>query len=166
MVIIRLRRQGRSHDPHYRLVAQEKRSKLNGQYIESVGHYHPTETKNELTVNKERVDHWLGQGAQLSDTVVNLLVREGLLPKERKISHVFSLKKKQAEQAKAEAKTPKAEAQTESSVETPAAAEAETPAAEAAEADAPVEEVKAEETPTKETEAPTETVEPDEKTVE
>lgn len=122
MVIIRLRRQGRSHNPHYRLVAQEKRSKLNGQYIESVGHYHPTEKKNELVINKERFEHWLGQGAQFSDTVVNLLVREGLLPKERKISRVFSLKKKQAEQAKAEAKTPKVDAQTESSVETPAEA--------------------------------------------
>ncbi|MDO8471535.1 MAG: 30S ribosomal protein S16 [bacterium] len=147
MVIIRLRRQGRSHDPHYRLVAQEKRSKLNGQYIEAVGHYHPTETKNELVIHKERVDHWLGQGAQLSDTVVNLLVREGLLPKERKISRVYSLKKKETKQAKAEG-----------SVETPAAADAKTTPVEADEAETPVEEVKAE--------APTEAVEAAEKTVE
>lgn len=85
MVVIRLRRGGRTHDPHYRLVVQEKRSKLNGSYVENLGHYHPTDPKKALEVNKERLEYWLSQGAELSPSVTNILVRGGFLPPERRI---------------------------------------------------------------------------------
>jgi len=81
MVVLRLRRGGRTHSPHYRIVAQEKRSKLNGAYIESIGHYHPTNEKDALVIDADRAKHWLAQGALPSETVVNLLVKEGILPK-------------------------------------------------------------------------------------
>lgn len=117
MVILRLRRQGRSHDAHYRIVAQEKRSKLNGKYIEAIGHYHPTAKDNEFTFDKERVEHWLKQGAQVSDSVVNLLVKAGLLPKDRKISVVYSTKKKEAAPAAKEPKEGAAEVAAETTEE-------------------------------------------------
>lgn len=85
MVVLRLRRGGRTHSPHYRIVAQEKRSKLNGAYIESIGHYHPTNEKDAIVINSDRAKHWLSLGAKPSDTVVNLLVKEGVLPKTARI---------------------------------------------------------------------------------
>ena len=100
MVILRLRRGGRRHSPHYRIVAQEKRSKLNGAYIESVGHYHSADKANPLVIDKDKVTAWLTQGATLSTTVNNLLVKEGILPKKNKISRVYSTKKADAKAEK------------------------------------------------------------------
>lgn len=110
MVILRLRRGGRKHSPDYRIVAQEKRSKLNGAYIESVGHYHPAGKDKVLVIDKDKVKVWLERGAELSTTVNNLLVKEGVLPKKEKISRVYS-KKKQSEEEKPD--QPKAEAKAE-----------------------------------------------------
>lgn len=144
MVVIRLRRGGRTHDPHYRLVAQEKRSKLNGAYIENLGHYHPTDKDKKLEVNKERLEHWLSQGAMLSPTVTNILVKGGFLPAERRIVRLGVTKKAVVEEAPAEKaaeETPKEEA---------AAETAEEAIEEVAKTAAP-----ADETPAEEAEAPT-----------
>ncbi len=108
MVIIRLRRGGRRHEPHYRIVAQEKRSKLNGAFIESIGHYHPATKDKELVIDADRAKYWLAQGAQLSVTVNNLFVKEEILPKKNKISRVYNKKKKkdeEGEEKKEEVKT-------------------------------------------------------------
>lgn len=107
MVVLRLRRGGRKHSPHYRIVAQEKRSKLNGAYIESLGHYHPANKEKQLVVNADKIKLWIEHGASLSTTVNNLLVREGVLPKKNKVSRVYSNKKHIAKQASKEEKTPK-----------------------------------------------------------
>ena len=104
MVILRLRRGGRRHDPHYRIVAQEKRSKLNGAYIENIGHYHPTAPNKELVIDEERAKYFIAQGAQLSVTVNNLFVKGGVLPKEAKISRVYKKKKKTEEETAADKK--------------------------------------------------------------
>jgi len=112
MVVIRLRRGGRTHDPHYRLVAQERRSKLNGAYIENLGHYHPTDKAKTLEVNKERLEYWLSQGAVLSPSVTNILVKGGFLPKEKQIVRLGVTKKAVVEEAPAE------EAKTEEKPET------------------------------------------------
>lgn len=133
MVVIRLRRGGRTHDPHYRLVAQEKRSKLNGDYIENLGHYHPTDASKKLEVNKDRLEHWLSQGAVLSPTVTNLLVKAGLLPAERRIVRLGVTKKPEVATADTKAEETKPE-------------EGKTEEA----AEAPVEETPAEETPAEE----------------
>lgn len=111
MVVLRLRRGGRRHSPHYRIVAQEKRSKLNGAYIESLGHYHPTDKDKQLVIDADKVKEWMKNGAQLSATVNNLLVKEGVLPKKDKISRVYSNKKKSAKNA--EVKAAEAPAKTE-----------------------------------------------------
>lgn len=117
MVVLRLRRGGRTHSPHYRIVAQEKRSKLNGAYIESIGHYHPTNSKDAVVIDKDRAKFWLAQGAMPSDTVTNLLVSEGILPKKAQIKRTKVMPKTEepAEVAKA--------ADAEAEAEAPAEAE-------------------------------------------
>lgn len=94
MLAIRLTRTGKRHSPHYRIVVQEKRSKLDGKTIDIVGHYHPAQNGKALVMDKEKTEKWLKQGAQPSDTVTNLLVKEGLLPKESKVHNFFTPKAK------------------------------------------------------------------------
>lgn len=119
MLVIRLMRTGKIHAPHYRVVVQERRSKLNGKAVETIGHYHPAQAGKVFILDKERANYWLGKGAQPSDTVANLLVKEGVLGKERKVSNFFNPAKKESE-----VKT------TPAAVETPAAEETVTPAEE------------------------------------
>ena len=119
MLAIRLSRTGKIHAPHYRIVVQEKRSKLNGKTIDIIGHYHPASKDKLLVVDKEKASLWLGRGAQASNTVVNLLVKEGVLPAEAKVHNFFTPTKK--ETAPVEEKA--AESSAEETVEEPAAAE-------------------------------------------
>lgn len=117
MLVIRLRRGGKKNQPHYRIVLQEKRSKVRGKYIESLGHYHPTSPNKDLTVNEERINYWIKQGASLSDTVNNLLVRMGVLPEQKRIvKRAKKLKKKEekGEAAKAEVQAEKEKPKVES----------------------------------------------------
>lgn len=77
MLAIKLQRIGKKHQPSYRLVVAERRSKMAAPPTEDLGAYNPA-TK-QATFNKERVAHWLKVGAQPTVTVHNLLVKEGLL---------------------------------------------------------------------------------------
>lgn len=77
MLMIRLARVGRKHQPHYRVVVAEQRSKLGGPPVEDVGFYNPS-TK-EADIKKERVAYWLKMGARSSATAHNLFVRKGIL---------------------------------------------------------------------------------------
>jgi|TARA_B100000530_G_scaffold257085_1_gene170565 small subunit ribosomal protein S16 len=73
-VRIRLARYGRKKRPFYRIVAADQRSPRDGRYIERLGHYDPmTDDENNLELNLERVDYWLGVGAAPSDTVAGLI---------------------------------------------------------------------------------------------
>lgn len=92
MLSIRLTRTGKIHSPQYRIVVQEKRSKLNGKAIANLGHYHPDHTDKLLVIDREETEKWLAKGAQPSDTVTNLLVKEGILAKEMKVHHFFTPK--------------------------------------------------------------------------
>jgi small subunit ribosomal protein S16 len=73
LVKIRLKRIGMRHRPSYRVVAIEKSRSRDGRYLESLGHYDPR-TKL-LTLELERVRHWISRGAQPSDTVDKLIRR-------------------------------------------------------------------------------------------
>jgi small subunit ribosomal protein S16 len=77
MVKLRLTRVGRKHDPSYRIVVTPLREKRDSKAIEYVGTYSPL--KKETVVNKERVQYWLSVGAQPSDTVRNILIREKII---------------------------------------------------------------------------------------
>lgn len=75
MVTIRLTRGGAKKRPFYQIVVADSRSPRDGRFIERVGFFNPIATgqAERLRVNLERVDHWLGQGASLSDRVKTLV---------------------------------------------------------------------------------------------
>ncbi|HNP85842.1 MAG: 30S ribosomal protein S16 [Chloroflexi bacterium SZAS-1] len=85
MVVIRLRRTGKTKQPSYRLVVSDKRSPRDGKFIEIVGHYNPIRQPKELVVKNDRVRYWLGVGAQPSDTVVRLLKQVNVLDSAGKV---------------------------------------------------------------------------------
>jgi len=74
-VKIRLQRGGATHAPYYRVVVADQRSPRDGRVGEKIGTYDP-KTKDagkQLNLEMERVDYWLGVGAQPSDTVRSLI---------------------------------------------------------------------------------------------
>ena len=79
MVTIRMRRHGAKKSPFYRLVVIDSHSPRDGRALEVVGHYDPKTQPETLRVERERIDHWVGQGAQLSDTVRSLLARQPIV---------------------------------------------------------------------------------------
>jgi len=72
---IRLSRHGAKKDPHYRVVVTDRRSPRDGRFVEVVGYYNPALKPVRLHVDLERVDYWVGQGAQPSATVQSLMNR-------------------------------------------------------------------------------------------
>ena len=73
MVKIRLRRMGAKKAPYYRIVVADSRSPRDGRFIEEVGIYDPMAVSEKLKVNMERVQYWIANGAQPTDTVKALL---------------------------------------------------------------------------------------------
>lgn len=75
-VKIRLSRGGRKKQPFYHVIAADARSPRDGRFIEKLGFWNPL-TK-ELKWNTERVNYWLGTGAQPTDRVAKIILKEGL----------------------------------------------------------------------------------------
>ena len=73
MLAIRLMRMGAKKSPSYRVVVKEKLSKRDGAYVENVGFYNPTREPAEIRLDMERVNYWIGRGAQPTDTVRQLI---------------------------------------------------------------------------------------------
>ncbi len=75
MVTIRLARGGSKKRPFYNVVVKDSRARRDGRFIERVGFFNPSAQGNEerLRLDNERIDYWLGQGAQTSDRVANLI---------------------------------------------------------------------------------------------
>lgn len=78
-VKLRLKRMGSKKAPFYRIVAADSRYPRDGRIIELVGTYNPTKNPAEVTVNAEVALKWLKDGAQPSDTVRNILSKEGIM---------------------------------------------------------------------------------------
>jgi small subunit ribosomal protein S16 len=74
-----LKRFGRRHHPTYRLNAVDARRARDGRVIEELGIYDPLnkDTEKQIVLKKERIEYWLGVGAQPSDTVRNILHKNG-----------------------------------------------------------------------------------------
>ena len=74
---IRLRQQGRTNHTVYRLVVTDSRSPRDGKYVEAIGWYNPIETEDDkkLAVKTDRVQHWLGLGAQMTHSAKNLIAK-------------------------------------------------------------------------------------------
>ena len=74
---IRLKRLGKIRSPHYRIIVIDERAKRDGQAIEEIGLYHPKNEPSLIRVDSERVQYWLGVGAQPTEAVVAILKRTG-----------------------------------------------------------------------------------------
>ncbi|MEG0360175.1 MAG: 30S ribosomal protein S16 [Longicatena sp.] len=78
-VKLRLKRMGSKRKPFYRIVAADSRSPRDGRIIEAIGTYNPTLNPAVVTLNEEVAIKWLKNGAQPSDTVRNILSKEGIM---------------------------------------------------------------------------------------
>ncbi len=131
---IRLARGGTKKRPFYRIVIADVRSPRDGRFIERVGTYNPMLPKDSaerVTLNVERIQHWMANGAQPTDRVLRFLDAQGLATRPSRNNPKKALPGKKAQERIDEARQAEEDAKA-------AAAEA------AAEADAPAEEASAE----------------------
>ncbi len=140
MVKIRLRRQGKKHQPIYRIVVAEARAPRDGAFIETLGYYNPLKDPEILEINEERLRHWMGHGAQPSDALEDLLRRKGLFTHETRAQRSAIARRESQAKAKAAAeaaeKAATAKAEREAKAKAKAAADAEATAKAAADAEA------------------------------
>lgn len=79
MVKIRLRRMGAKKNPFYRIVVADSRSPRDGRCIEEIGTYNPLCQDAAVVVDAQKVQDWIKNGAQPTDTVRGLLKKAGVL---------------------------------------------------------------------------------------
>jgi small subunit ribosomal protein S16 len=75
MVAIRLRRAGSKKRPFFRIVVTDSRAARDSSFVEILGHYNPRTRPALVDIRQERVDYWIGKGAQPSDSVRTLIKR-------------------------------------------------------------------------------------------
>ena len=75
MLSIRMTRVGSKKKPFFRVVLSEARSGLQGDIVENLGTYNPRSKPAQVTINKERIEHWLKNGARPSNSVRTLLAK-------------------------------------------------------------------------------------------
>jgi len=80
-VKLRLKRMGSKQKPFYRVVAADSRSPRDGRFIETVGTYNPIKNPAEVNIDEEKAIKWLNNGAIPTDTVKNLLSKQGIMAK-------------------------------------------------------------------------------------
>ena len=86
MLIIRLLRQGKKHQPFYKIIVVENnRGPHSGKFVEQVGFYNPLTKERDL--KKDRILYWISKGAQTSDTVHNMLVTDKIIEGDKRRSH-------------------------------------------------------------------------------
>jgi len=76
---IRLKRTGKRHQPHFRVVVVDQRKSRDGRSIEEIGYYNPGTDPATIDINEDRALHWLSVGAQPSETVRSLLKKAGIM---------------------------------------------------------------------------------------
>jgi small subunit ribosomal protein S16 len=117
MLAIRLARVGKKNKAQFKIVLQEHTVAPGGRHVEILGSYDPHSKKAEIKT--ERVKYWMGKGAQMSDTVHNLMISKGVISGEKRKVKIPAKVVEKKEEAAAETKTEeiKAEAKTEPVVE-------------------------------------------------
>ena len=75
MLVIRMRKMGSKKRPFFRVVVTDSRAARDSSFVEIVGHYNPRLKPAKVEIDRERITHWVGKGAKLSDTVRTLLKR-------------------------------------------------------------------------------------------
>ena len=73
MLKIRLRRMGNRNRPFFRIVVSDSRKPPIGRAIDEVGNYDPTKGADEATLEIDKIEKWVGKGAQMSPTVAKLV---------------------------------------------------------------------------------------------
>lgn len=127
---IRLARGGSKKRPYYRIVAADSRMPRDGRYIEKLGTYAPLlpkDSEERVKMNMERVEYWLGQGAQPTDRIQRMLEAAGVRPKTERANLKKGTPGKKAQeraQEKADKAAAAAEAAAAPAEEAPAAEEA------------------------------------------
>ncbi len=103
MLTIRLNRAGKKNKPFFRIALQEHVIAPGGRHVEILGSYDPHSKKTIL--KKERIQYWMEKGTQISDTVYNLLVKEGIAQGSKRKVKIPAKKAAEvkAEEVKAEA---------------------------------------------------------------
>lgn len=78
MVVIRLARGGSKKRPFYNIIVADSRSRRDGRFIERVGFYNPVanDKQERVRIQADRLNHWIGQGAQLSEAVAKLVAEQ------------------------------------------------------------------------------------------
>jgi small subunit ribosomal protein S16 len=110
---LRLARAGTKKRPYYHVVVADARSPRDGRFIEKLGTYNPLlkEDSEKVKINAERVQHWLGVGAQPTDRVLRFLATAGLKTREARNNPQRAVPgKKATERAEARAKAAEAPA--------------------------------------------------------
>lgn len=160
MLTIRLQRVGKKKFATYRIIISEKGRDTHDKYLEQLGTYNPHAKENQFQPVADRVKFWIEKGATTSDTIHNLLVKNGVIKGDKKKSVYLTKKRKTklGEKKKAEEDAKKAAAE-KAAAEKAAAEEAKRAEAEAAKAAAEAakaaeEAVKAEPAPEAAPEAP------------
>ena len=77
MLAIKFKRVGKKHQASFRVVVAEKRSKLNGRFVDDLGWFNPK--TDAFEINKEKTMYWIGVGAQPTASIHNLLNRAGVI---------------------------------------------------------------------------------------
>lgn len=72
---------GAKKEPFYRIVATDSRKARDGQYIEQIGYYNPVKDPAEVKIDKDIAQKWLSNGAQPTDTVRDLFIKNGIIEK-------------------------------------------------------------------------------------
>jgi len=149
--VIRLKRGGRKKAPYYRIVVTDSRKRATGRVLEEIGIYHPCASPAPRTeITASRALDWMYKGAKPTDTVRNLLSKQGILT-------MFDERRSVEEALKAEEAAKAADAPEAATPAAPQAAPApavkEAPVAEAPAAEAPAAEAPAAEAPAPEAEA-------------
>jgi small subunit ribosomal protein S16 len=104
MLTIKLSRSGKRKQPTYRILVLEKSKDPWGDYLENLGYYNPRTKKAEL--NTDRIKYWISKGAQVTDSMHNLLITSGIISGEKKSVTKISNKRRE----KIAKSQPKAEA--------------------------------------------------------
>lgn len=141
MLIIRLQRIGKRKQPTYRMIVSEKSRDTQFGHLEVVGLYNPIQVPKIIDLKADRIKYWISVGAQMSATVNNLLVTQGIIEGKKQKSVAISKKRKEkiekkASDAKAEADKRAADEVKRKEAEAAAAAEAKAKAEESAAAKA------------------------------
>ena len=156
MVVVRLAKSGAKKNPYYFITVADSRKPRDGAFIERLGFFNPSAKGSEerMRFNVERLDHWISQGAQLSDKVKELAKDARLSPdelqakldakKDKRAQKKEAIKAQKIADLEAQAKEAAEEVTEEAPAEEEAApevaAEEEAPAEEEAKEEAPVEE--------------------------